>query len=413
MRVLHLSTYEQFGGAAKAAYRLHKAMAERGMDTQMLVRRKSSHRVDVQMPVGFGAKLRSKLQRRAELLTVPAGARGLFSPAALPDGLRDSIQALRPDVVHVHWIAHGFLRFETLEAIGVPQVWTMHDMWPFTGGCHYAGSCDRYCTGCGQCPLLDRSKRDDQSSEGIRRRRAMLARTTSLFVSPSNWLAECARASRVLAGRDIYVIPNTLDVSIFAPRTKLRSRALLGLPEAPILLLTGAMAVANSPRKGLGDVIEALRWLKERRINDRCELVVFGTEHRRVLEIEGVRVHELGHISDERMMADVYASADVFVTASKQDNLPNTVMEAMSVGVPVVGYRVGGIPDMVENGVCGTLVTSGDVKGMAAAMAEMMDDSSLRESYGHNARKRILDKFSPDVVCRSYQSLYAGIARPA
>jgi glycosyltransferase involved in cell wall biosynthesis len=411
--VLHLSTYEQFGGAAKAAYRLHTAMAERGMDTQMLVRRKRSSRVDVHMPVGFGARLRSKLQRRAELLTVPAGARGLFSPAALPDGLHDSIRVLRPDVVHVHWIAHGFIRFETLEAIGVPQVWTMHDMWPFTGGCHYAGSCDRYCTGCGVCPLLGSSKCDDQSSAGIKRRLAMLARTTSIFVSPSNWLAECAQASQVLAGRDIHVVPNTLDVSIFAPRDKLRSRALLDLPEAPILLLTGAMAVANSPRKGLGDVFEALRGLKGLRLDDRCELVVFGTEHRRVVEIEGVRVHELGHIADETMMADVYASADVFVTASRQDNLPNTVMEALSVGVPVVGYRVGGIPDMVETGVCGILVACGDVEAMAAGMAAMAGDEALRESYGRNARKRVLERFSPDLVCRSYQALYADIAGSA
>lgn len=409
MRVLHLSTYEQYGGAAKAAYRLHVALAERGFDSHMLVRRKSSSRLDVHTPTGVGATLRSKLQRRMELFTVPKLARGAFSPARLPDGLQKSIESLRPDVVHVHWVAHGFMRVETLASIGAPQVWTMHDMWPFTGGCHYAGSCGRYRKDCGKCPVLGGSSGRDRSSVGIERRLAVFARTTSLFVAPSKWLAECARSSRVLSGRDVHVIPYTLDVSVFSPREKSIARARLGLPEVPSLFLTGAMAVADSPRKGLGDVLEAFARLKAQRPEQRCELVVFGTKQRRSVEIEGLRVHELGHISDEMMMAEVYASADVFVTASKQDNLPNTVMEAMSVGIPVIGYNVGGIPDMVENGVCGILVPPGDIDGMAAAMATIADSDLLRMSYGHSARMRVMDLFSPDRVCCTYQALYSDI----
>ena len=408
MRILHLSSYDQLGGAAKAAYRLHSALVEAGEDSLMLVRRKDSTRADVLGPAGLKQRLWSKLQRRVEKLLVAPRTSGEFSVGSMADGLAGRIRELRPDIVHVHWVAHGFLRLETLAALGVPVVWTMHDMWPFTGGCHYSGSCTQYSADCGRCPLLAGGQENDASRQGVIRRKNLLRNAEIQFVAPSQWLADCARASTVLATADVRVIPNVLDVNRFSPRNRAEMRRRFGLPEEGRMLLAGAMAMDAGSRKGGQDFYDAAACMTKRHEDHGpVYFAVFGTRLRQRVVRDGMTIYELGYIEGESAMADVYAAADIFVIPSQQDNLPNTAMEALAVGTPVVGYRVGGIPDMVQDGVNGLLAAPGDVAGLARAMALLLNDPVLWAACSGAARESVVRRYSPQVVTSAYRALYS------
>ena len=408
MRILHLSAYDLMGGAAKAAFRLHRALVEADEESLMLVRRKDSDRADVIGPEGWLRRAATKLQRRAESVLVVPRAKDEFSVGSLPDGLLSRVKALRPDIVHVHWVSHGFLRLETLAQLGVPVVWTMHDMWAFTGGCHYSGECERFRYGCGRCPLLDRPAEEDVSREGVLRRQRLSATVNLALVAPSEWLAGCARGSAAMGAVKVRVIPNTVDTAVFSPRDRLAARRRSGLPETGPILLAGAMDVGRIARKGSDQfdrMLIALAGAETGAI--RPQVAVFGTAERRVVSRHGFTLHEMGHVAGEAAMADVYASADVFVAPSRQDNLPNTVMEAMAVGTPVAGFRVGGIPDMVEDGVNGLLANQGDVLALAQAAARLLKDDTLRTEMGRAAREKVLRCYAPGVVTAAYRALYS------
>jgi glycosyltransferase involved in cell wall biosynthesis len=408
VRILHLSAYDLLGGAAKAAFRLHGALVEAGEDSIMLVRRKDSGRADVIGPEGWLQRVSTKVQRRAERVLVMPRATGEFSVGSLPDGLVRRVRALRPDVVHVHWVSHGFLKLETLAELGVPVVWTMHDMWAFTGGCHYSGECERYRAGCGKCPMLEGAREDDVSREGVERRQKMQAVAGVRYVAPSQWMAGCARESVVCKSADVRVIPNTVGAGNFSPRDRAEARRRLGLPVDGKLVLAGAMAMAAGERKGAADLQQALVRLGRMTFKTGApEVVIFGTENRRRFQRDGLTVHELGYVSGEDNMADLYAAADVFTAPSKQDNLPNTVMEAMAAGTPVVGCWVGGIPDMVDDGLNGLLVSPGDAVGLAEAVARLLNEDAMRVAMGKAAREKVERCYSPAVVTAAYRALYA------
>lgn len=408
MRILHLSAYDLMGGAAKAAFRLHRALVEAGEESLMLVRRKDSDRVDVLGPKGWLQCTATKLQRRAESVLVAPRAKDEFSVGSLPDGLERRVKALRPDIVHVHWVSHGFLKLETLARLDVPVVWTMHDMWAFTGGCHYSGECVRFRDGCGRCPLLERPAEEDVSREGVLRRQRLRATVNLALVAPSEWLADCARRSAAMETVEVRVIPNTVDTTVFSPRDRLAARRRSGLPEAGPIVLAGAMDVGRNARKGSDQFDQMLAALAGSEMDAaRPQVAVFGTAERRVVSRHGFTLYEMGHVAGESAMADVYASANVFVAPSRQDNLPNTVMEAMAVGTPVAGFRVGGMPDMVEDGANGFLVPPSDVVGLANATARLLNEEVLRTRFAHAAREKVVRCFAPEVVTAAYRALYA------
>ena len=408
VRTLHLSAYDLMGGAAKAAFRLHCALVDAGEDSLMLVRQKDSERADVLGPEGWVRKWGTKVQRRAERLLVIPRATEEFSVGSLPDGLARRVRELRPDVLHVHWVSHGFLRLETLAELGIPIVWTMHDMWAFTGGCHYAGMCERYREGCGHCPVLESSAADDASRRGVVRRKTLLASIRMKLVAPSQWMGWCASQSAALVGADVRVIPYTLNTKVFAPRDREQVRRDLGLPAGKFLVLAGAVGMDAGARKGSSDFRRALMMLRDVTVRaEAVEVLVFGTASRRRHSLNGITIHDLGYISEEARLADLYAAADVFVAPSRQDNLPNTVMEAMACGTPVIGSRVGGIPDMVEDAVNGFLMSVGNAGEMAHAIARLLNDDVLRAEMGRAAREKVLRCYAPGVVTAAYRALYA------
>jgi glycosyltransferase involved in cell wall biosynthesis len=417
MRVLLVNTSEHTGGAAIAASRLRDALGNNGVKATMLVGHKDSELITVAEPhqerllrLNFLRErltiLRANRLHRYRLFETDAARYGLDIT-----GLKEFQEA---DIIHLHWINQGFLSLSGIRRIiasGKPVVWTMHDMWPFTGICHYAGECDRYKDSCGRCPLLwgGGSTRDLSHRVFLRKKHLYEGAPRITFVSCSDWLAATARESRLLEGKQIYSIPNPIDTRLYAPATTALARTRLALPLGKTLLLFAAFRVTNKI-KGIDYLVEALTRLTKEHpdIASNMALVAVGKDSDALRSLLPVKVYPMGYVSNERRMIDIYNACNLFLTPTLQDNLPNTVMEAMACGVPCVAFRVGGLPQMIDHLDNGYLAAERD----AADFAEGIMWSLRPDNYERlrtAARQKVTSTFSDAVIARRFSDLYLSL----
>lgn len=410
MKILLLNASDIEGGAARAAYRLHQGLLGEGVESRMLVQTKSGDDPYVLGPESRLAKAMGHLRPRLDSLPVRTLYRVdkfvTFSAPWLPERLAARVKALAPDIVHLHWVTGGQARIETIARFDAPVVWTLHDMWAFTGGCHYDDACGRYLESCGLCPQLGSQRDADASRRILRRKRASWRPRDLTIVAPSRWLADCARASTLLRESRIEVIPNGLDLDRYRPHEKVMARAILGLPEDRNLILFGAMSVWDR-RKGFEHLRQALLELSLRPTPRPTEVVIFGSGRPASPPELGFPIHYLGRLHDDVSLSLAYAAADVFVAPSVQDNLPNTVMEAMACGTPCVAFRIGGMPDMVDHGSNGYLARPFDPGDLAEGIRRLMTDEARRTAFGEAARRRCEKDFSASRTAEAYLSLYS------
>ena len=422
-----VNSFENFGGAAQAANRLHRALRAGGVNSQMLVRERVSDDptviqaapADVAAREGFAARLRDRLDPTRALHLRPE--RGYFSldvaerGAALLAGLTDPA---RPavDLVNLHWVA-DFLDWELFFQPGNaarPVVWTLHDMRPFTGGCHYAFDCNGFTVGCGRCPNIDPkdggspaglSDPNDPTHRMLERQRALLAGWGGYLhlVVPSRWLAGEAARSALFAGRPVSVIPNSVDIQAFRAIAKAEARARLGLPTDGRLLLFVAHDVLE-PRKGYGHLRQALPALSGGPVT---RLLTVG-KGRPPADSPIPHMHLNGTDSSETLNL-AYAAADLLVLPTLQDNLPNTVLEAFASGTPVAGFAVGGVPEHVLPDRTGALVPTSDGAALGALLRRLVEAPDHLAQLGREARNHAEHEFAPAVQAQRYRDLFAGI----
>jgi glycosyltransferase involved in cell wall biosynthesis len=362
-------------------------------------------------PMNFGARL---ARRYRQLLikrglapyqrTRPAGVepfgddRSRFGGSLFAD-LPDT------DVVNLHWVA-GFVDFQALfRALPARRklVWTLHDMAPFTGGCHYNGTCNRYRSGCSGCPQLGAGRADDLAARAFRRKQQVLASFDPAglrIVAPSRWLADQARGSALFGRFPVDVIPNGLDLEVFRPRDRDFARSVLGIAGSAKVILFVADNM-KSHRKGMDLLLRALGGMRQR---DNVLLLTVGfgqPRYRTPLPLK-----HLGGITLDGVMSLAYSAADLFVIPSRQDNLPNTVIESLACGTPVVGFRIGGIPDMVRDGETGLLAEPEDAESLARAIEQLLDDEPLRLSMRAACRQIAERDYDLQLQARRYRDLY-------
>lgn len=404
MRILHLSTYDSGGGAAKAAYRLHHALLNAGEDSLMLVQRKRTQEAEIhRIPQGF-PRLAMMLSQRLEVWQQAGQNQDFLDLAWWPNGLSQHINALKPDIVNLHWVSRGFLPIPALAYINVPLVWTLHDMAAFTGGCHYSAGCKRYEQSCGNCPLLQNPHENDLSRQTWERKSSWRGLKIQL-VSPSHWLADCARNSSLFAQQTIQVIHNGINLNVFKPQeSKLREK--LGIPADKHLILFGAFKSTEDKRKGIDYLLEALPKLSHQ--NAAC--IIFGADAPANPPALGLPLYYTGFIENEQAMAKLYAAADVFIAPSLEDNLPNTVVESLSCGTPVVAFNATGMPSMIEHQHNGYLAKPYDADDLAAGISWLLGDSERLANVSANARETALAKFDEQQMAANYQQLYRLIA---
>lgn len=414
MKIVHVAYTDSQGGAARSAYRLHQGLLRAGVESTMFVERRESEDPSV---VGFRypndpvTRVRRGVRRwflrrdMGELSQGRSGNASLFSDDRSRHGAQILEQLPPWDILHLHWVA-GMLDysqfFERLPQ-DRPIVWTLHDMHPFTGGCHFDAQCERFSESCGCCPQLNSNNPSDFSHRSWARKRSgyrVFKSGVLHLATPSQWLAGEVRRSSLLGDRKVTVIPYGLDTEIFKPRDCAAARDIFGLPRDHKIVLFLA-DWASEARKGLPLLIDALKQLP-----DRTNLCLLILGNGRVELPDGVPSLRLHYMRDDKMLSMIYSAADVFALPVLQDNLPNTALEAMACGVPVVAFASGGVPEMIRDGMEGRVVPPGDVTALRSAITAMLQDQQCRALMASNARKRAVREYGIELQAQRYRELY-------
>ncbi|MFQ5935750.1 MAG: glycosyltransferase family 4 protein [Acidiferrobacterales bacterium] len=409
MNVAILSSSDGRRGGHAAAYRLHLGLIRLGVRSKLVVSEKTREDETIVGPKTKFQKGVAMIRPHLDSLPLkwyPSRQQLMFSPAVLPDSIVPTVGALRPEVIHMHWVNGGFLRIETLKHFRAPLIWTLHDMWPFTGGCHYDNECGRFRTQCGSCPMLGSRKQKDLAHWVFSRKRKAWKKLNLTFVSPSRWLAKCAQQSSLFREFRVEVIPNGLDLSQYQPIDKEVARTLIGVPRDKQLILFGAVNSTSDKRKGFDYLQPALQLLKEKGWKDKAALVVFGASEPDDASDLGLSAHYLGKLHDDVSLTVLYSAADVFVAPSRQDNLPNTIMEALACGTPCVAFDIGGIPDMIEHKQNGYLAEAYEPDDLARGVSWVLDDIARWRKLSRRARQKVEQEFELSSVARRYNALY-------
>jgi glycosyltransferase involved in cell wall biosynthesis len=416
VKIAHISTTDFSGGAGRSAYRLHVGLRALGLDSRMLVQQKESNDTSVvlfQPPVDGPTRLRRAIKRRflklsqKDLTGRPAGSTYFSDDRS--DHSADTMRQVPPsDILHLHWIA-GFVDYRDFFhrlPRGLPIVWTLHDMNPFTGGCHFDGGCGRYLEHCGACPQIGSLERNDLSARVWHRKsHAFATRSASSMhiITPSRWLAHEAEKSTLLSRFPVRVIPYGVDTEQFQPRDRRFARQLFGIPpEARVALFVADWA--GEKRKGLDLLSEAIRG-----IEDLPELCVFTIGRNMAQQETGKCSVAIEYIRDELTMSLAYSAADLFVVPSLQDNLPNTALEALACGIPTVAFAVGGLTDVIREDETGVLVPPGDVHALRVAITKMLKNTARLASMAESCRRTALAEYTLDIQARHYVALYESL----
>lgn len=402
--VLHLSARDHQGGAARATYRLHRGLRELGVDSQMLVQKKVTedpkiHGCEGSLGVAYDI-IRRKLDRLPVLGYRDRDA-DLFSPAWLPERRKKSINQHNPELIHLHWISGGFLQPKTIAAFETPILWTLHDMWPFTGGCHYAKSCEKYTDRCGDCPHLDSTSEEDLSRSVWSRKHKSWKDMTVTVVAPSRWLANCAEKSSLFTNMPIEVIPNGLDVGSFTPQSSTNIRSRFGLNKESKIICFGADW--STERKGTDLLYDALSRIETP--VDSVHLVVFGHADSNSASNIDIPTTYTGFV-DENTLRDIYATADLMIVPSRQEAFGQTASEALASGTPVAAFDATGLQDIVLHKETGYLAKPFDPADLANGIDWILADRDRRDTLSENAREDAIDRFSVQNIAAQYRELY-------
>jgi len=424
LKIVVISTLD-YGGAGKAAYRLHKGLLSNGIHSTMIAANKKSGDSTVKvLPTYYTASKTkcidvesyispvwnsqySKWQKMlSEYLRRPEGLE-FFTDAESTVRLQQIEEIQEADIIHLHWVA-GVMDYPTAPSFisGKPVVWTLHDMNPFTGGCHYAGTCIKYKKSCGACPQLGSDNPDDLAKRIWQQKQNAYKNIQLNLVTPSRWLAQRASESSLLYRFPVDVIPYGLPVDIFRPLPKNDLRKAFNIDQKTKIILFGADSIGNE-RKGFHYLAEAMRKLHASVQQHNIAIAFFGHVPKTAKIALPYPVINFGSVASEEQLAIIYNIADVFVLPSLEDNLPNTVLEAIACGVPVVGFNIGGMPDMIEHEKTGCLVSKQDIQGLSDAIEWIVySPKIIAAQLSENCRQKALKHYSPEIQARAYANVY-------
>jgi len=420
MKVTLVNTTDSLGGAAIACRRLLKVLAAYQVETNLLVQKKNindqlitttsdSTYKNLRNFYNFGfERFLFVLQERSKDI------RFAFSLANTGEDISEKSLIRDADIIHLHWINAGFLSLDSLRkvfSLNKPVIWTLHDMWAFTGGCHYSFNCTAYKSTCSHCPFLRKPNAHDLSNKLFNKKINLYKKTNNLtFVTCSQWLGNIARESMLLRDFRIETIPNPIDINVFKPSNKISARQNLNLPVDKKLILFGAANVLDK-RKGWNYFSDALKLISNKCSDsvDQIELVVFGkkSDQKDLMKLP-FKVNNLSVINSEEKLAELYNAVDLFVLPSLEDNLPNTIMESFACGTPAVGFKIGGIPEMIDHLQNGYIAKYKSTEDLAEGIYWSVNVADKAVLSG-NARNKVLSNYSPEIVANKYKQLYTDI----
>jgi glycosyltransferase involved in cell wall biosynthesis len=417
MKVLQLSRDDNTGGASKAAYRLHTALSHCGIDSHMRVlnRETPNDRVIAGHALrSLSERIKGRLQRELQTYKQKKFKTDnliLHSFGHESAGLVDELNGCDADVLNLHWIAK-FLSIDDIGRLTKPLVWTFHDMWAFCGGEHVSPDNEQSRFRLGYLPD---NRPPGESGPDLNRlsweakRRAWATQRFTL-VTPGNWMASCVRQSVLFQDAPVYVIPNPLEMQhLWRPIPKAFARKELGLdPQAQYVLAGSAGGMAHLKGE---DLLRKCMASVEAQAPGQVELLMFGPNQSASTASWPLKVHWLGPVRDDHLLATLYSAADVMMVPSRQDNLPNTAIESHACGTPVVAFSIGGLPDIVTHQQSGWLAKPFDADDLAQGVLWTLADKQRWQRVSEAARQSAVSKYSPDVISSQYAAVYEAALR--
>ncbi len=369
----------------------------------MLVEQKKGNDASIFGSEGLTGKVKSRIRREIDQLPLKRYLNRkpeIFSPAWTPEWRAKQIARHDPDIVHLHWIGGGFMRPETISQINVPIVWTLHDMWPFTGGCHVSNSCTKYQESCGACPHLASTKRTDLANSVWTRKQIAWEENTFNLIAPSRWIASCAEKSSLFSGQPITVIPNGLNTNLFRPHPSGVFREQLDVDPSEDLVCFGSSHQAQY--KGYDLLHAALYQLVDR--TDSIKLLSFGAKPKKNI-LSNIPVKHLGYLEGSSLH-ELYSDADVIVVPSRKESFGQMASEALASGTPVVAFDATGLQDIVEHKKTGYLAEPYDPKALAEGIMWVLEENKKSHRMSKRARRSAQREFAIENVVDHHLKLY-------
>lgn len=415
MHVALLNTVDTGSGGARAAQRLHHHFITQGINSTFLVRQQldsSSGAVDIRTLLSERQRLQLRASGRLDRLPLAAyrhyDRNRHWSNNWFPNDVVHSVNRLNPDIVHLHWVGTGYIPITAFQKFNTPIVWTLHDSWAFTGGCHVPQTCTRYRDTCGQCPLLKSSRQNDLSHLIWNQKRHNWKHLPITFIAPSHWMAASLQSSSLFRDARVEIIPYGVDLNRFRPLERAEARRRLGLPLSPRYILFSGADPTRDPNKGFALLQMALQDLS-RQPHSHVELLVLGNKPAAPVPNLGFPVHFTGYLESEAMLAQYYAAADVCVVPSLQENLPNTIIEAFACGTPCVGFQTSGIPDMIEHDSNGYLAEAFDPHDLARGIWLALNDAERQETWSRRAHEKAMRDYDIATSSERHLKLYESL----
>lgn len=401
MNVLHINQSDISGGAAIAGYRLHQGLIEKGIDSRLLVgiAKTKTDWVDTTHP------RRYPTEKLLSYLTRYFGLHYINRISSFNIHKHSFYQ--NADVLNFHNLHMDYFSYLAIPLLteNKPAVFTLHDMWSFTGHCAYSYECDRWKIGCGECPYPNTYpaiQRDNTRLEWSLKN-WVYSRSNLTIVASSNWLTEQAKQS-MLANFPVHQIPLGIDTQAYQPLDSEQCRSVLGIPPNKKVLMFGAVSLID-PRKG-GDLLyKALASLPES-LKSEIVLLTLGDGGKAVADIIEIQTVELGYVSGDRLKSIAYSAADLFIFPTRAEAFGLVLQESMACGTPMVSFKVGGVPDLVRPGITGYLAEPENTQDFANGIIQLLEDQELREQMSQNCRAIALAEYPLELQARRYIEVY-------
>lgn len=400
MKVVHLSTYRNHGGAARAAYRIHQSLLKKKCESVFISFTPEPKDSDKTNQVIFSKTLKIKKllnSVRNRFITYPHNLTYSINP--IKGNIANKINSLKANIVNIHWVNGGVLALDDLKKINAKIVFTIHDSWIFTGGCHVPQTCVGFVSGCKQCEISTLTKVLKTSEREYRKKQIFFSENQVTIIGPSRWICKASKSSKILENTDVFNIPNPINTQIFKPYNNIELKNKYNLPINKKIILFGAMGPESDKNKGYQFLKKLFQILKYD--NSAC-IVIFGMTGQSISN----KVCYLGKISSDKIMSEIFNLADVSVVPSLSENFSNTILESMSCGTPVVAFNIGGNSDLIDHKINGYLATPYLVNSLHKGINWVLNNS---DSVRFECRKKAEREFGFSKVGDRYLSLYNDI----
>lgn len=403
MKILHLSYKDDQEGAAIAVDRLCEALVKNKIDSKILVQKKVSDK-----PYSFSIanknfeKIKAFLRIGFDLIINRMFVKNRNVYYTLPfigTNISKHLLVNEADIIHIHWINRGYLSIDSIEKLlklNKPIVWTLHDSWPMTGGCHMMGECIQYQSDCNNCDML----RINSFASYFQLKKQKVFNADNLhFIAPSSWTKDKATKSQILKNKNIFTLPNCIDTSVFKRIDKIVAREVFSLPKNKNIIL---FYISNDPRKGVQHIYDTIKYFQQN-VDNNVAFVGFGTSDLSNTIFKDLDIITIGRINDKYAMSILYNSADILLAPALEEPFGQTYIEAMAVGTPCIAFNYSGPLDIIDHKINGYLAKTNNHQDIITGIQYCLEN---RETLSLSAIRKVEDNFSYECVSTSFIKFY-------